>query len=89
VIEAERREYPREGGVPRDVDLFSRPRIAYPRVNGICQTDVVTVEYNWFDRDQVVDSTPLSITHVEAASRYKAFPIPAANRDRQRTRERK
>lgn len=76
VIEAVRREYPSEGGTPREVDLYSKPELAWPRFNGICRTDVVTIEYNWFDHDNASAATPLKVVHVAAVSRYKAFPMP-------------
>lgn len=76
VIEAVRREYPARGGIPREVDLYSQPEFAWPQINGICRTDVVTVEYDWFDHDNASETTPLNVVHVEAVSRYKAFPMP-------------
>ena len=76
VIEAVRREYPARGGIPREVDLYSQPEFAWPQINGICRTDVVTVAYDWFDHDNASETTPLNVVHVEAVSRYKAFPMP-------------
>lgn len=36
----------------------------------------MTVGYDWFDRDNASETTPLNVVHVEAVSRYKAFPMP-------------
>jgi hypothetical protein len=56
-----------------------------PRINGICRTDVITIEYNWGDLDQasmeeptkpVLPSATLKIAHMEAIPRYKDFPLP-------------
>lgn len=76
VVEVTRHQYGGLDGVPSSVDLFTRPQLAYPRINRICQTDVITIEFNWFDHDQVDAATPLTIRHIEASSRFKAFPMP-------------
>jgi len=79
VIEAVRHEY--EGSdptIPDYVEFYTQPVLTDPRLNGICRTDVVTVEYNWPDVDPqaVHPSTPLMMTHFEAVPRYKSFPMP-------------
>lgn len=76
VIEAVRHEYGSSPSVPRAVDFFTQPVAPWPRLNRICQTDVITVEYNWADLDEPAPSSPISIFHVEAASRYLAIPEP-------------
>ncbi len=78
VIEARRREYTESDSdsVPRDVVFYTQPALTYPRVNGICGTDVITVEYDWFEHDHATPPTKLKINHVEATSRFKAFPMP-------------
>lgn len=77
VMDAVRHEYDSETITPKSVDFYTRPEWPHPRINGICRTDVITIEYDWFDQDEVTPSTPLKINHVEAASRYKAFTEPA------------
>lgn len=76
VIEAARHEYESSGSTPRSVDFYTQPELPWPRMNGICRTDIITIEYNWFDFDAVDSSTPMKIVHVEATSRYLAFPMP-------------
>jgi hypothetical protein len=76
VIEAVRHEYESSGSTPRYVDFYTQPEQPWPRINGVCRTDVITIEYNWFDFDAVDPSTPRKIVHVEATSRYLAFPMP-------------
>ncbi|MDB5676478.1 MAG: hypothetical protein JWM65_3460 [Sphingomonas bacterium] len=63
-------------GAPHSIVFFTHPVLSFPRLNGICSTDVITVAFNWFDLDAVNPATPLLIDHVEATSRYKAFPMP-------------
>lgn len=80
VIQAVRRQY--EGstsGVPKEVDLFTQPKSPWPLINGICFTDVITIEYDWFEHEDVSSSTPLSAFHVGASSRFKAFPMPSGD----------
>lgn len=76
VIEATKEEYDSQSGLPKKVVFYTRPELAYPRINRICQIDVITIEFNWFDHEQVNASTPLEISHIEAASRFKAFEMP-------------
>ena len=77
VIEAVRHEYESSNGsAPLAVDFYTQPELPWPRINRICRTDVITVEYDWFDMDGPAPSTPIHIFHVEATSRYKAFPMP-------------
>ncbi len=79
VIEAVRHEYESSGKIPRDVQFYTQPVLTWPRSNGICRTDVISIEYDWFEHDVVQPSTVLNIFRVEASSRYKAFPIPAGD----------
>ena len=76
VIQAVRHEYQSSSGVPREVELFTQPKSPWPRINGICFTDVIRVEYDWFEHDEVDSSSPLRVFHVEATSRFKSFPMP-------------
>ncbi|RYD55608.1 MAG: hypothetical protein EOP60_05985 [Sphingomonadales bacterium] len=76
VIEAVRHEYGADTNVPQEVMLYTRPVLSWPRLNGICRVDVITVEYDWFEHDAVTPSTVLNIFRVEAENRYKAFPMP-------------
>ena len=76
VIQAVRHEYQSSSGVPKEVELFTQPKSPWPRINGVCFTDVVRVEYDWFEHDDVDSSTPLRVFHVEATSRFKTFPMP-------------
>lgn len=76
VIEAVRRDYPSSPAVPSSVDFYTQPEAPWPRINRICRTDVITVEFNWFDVEHAQASTPLTMGHVEATSRYLAFPDP-------------
>lgn len=74
VIEAKRYEYAGpSGSVPQYVEFFTQPELSMPVINGICRTDVITVEYNWFDHEAVNDSTSLKIARVAAKSKYKSF----------------
>ena len=43
VIKAIRHE---RNGVPAYTELFTQPELTQPRLNGVCRTDVITVEYN-------------------------------------------
>lgn len=63
-------------GVPENVEFYSQPEMPSPRINGICSVDVITVEYNWFDFDEVDASTQLRIKRVAAESRFEAVPRP-------------
>ncbi|MGQ0661446.1 hypothetical protein [Sphingosinicella sp.] len=76
VIEAVRHDYEASQSVPRSVDFFTQPFAPWPRLNRICQTDVITIEYNWADLDEAQPSTPVTIFHIEATSRYLAIPEP-------------
>lgn len=92
VIEAVRHQYDTsEQVLPDYVEFYTQPELTDPRLNGICRTDVITVEYNWaeLDRTSLTDSddaqppkstvnasTPLKIAHVQAGGRYKSFPEP-------------
>lgn len=78
VIESRRREYGDDATsrIPRYVEFFTQPELSNPVTNGICRTDVIVVEYDWFDHDPVSASTPLAISRVAAKSRYKAFNEP-------------
>ena len=76
VIQAVRHEYQSPSGVPKEVELFTQPKSPWPRINGVCFTDVIRVEYDWFEHDEVDSSTPLMVFHVEATSRFKTFPMP-------------
>lgn len=76
VIEAVRHEYDSSPSVPRAVDFFTQPVAPWPRINRICQTDVITIEYNWFDIDEPQPSSSVGIFRVEATSRYLAIPEP-------------
>jgi hypothetical protein len=71
--------------IPQYVEFYSKPEPTDPRLNGICRTDVITIEYNWSDLDQssmeaaakaLPPSTALKIAHMEAIPRYKSFPLP-------------
>jgi hypothetical protein len=70
VIEAIRHE---RNGVPAYTELFTQPELTQPRLNGVCRTDVITVEYNWEDSP---DASALLIARVEALPRYKSFTVP-------------
>ena len=86
VIEVKRYDYSTsDGDIPQYVEFYSKPELTDPRLNGICRTDVITIEYNWGDIEQssmevaargIPPSTALKIAHVEAIPRYKAFPLP-------------
>jgi hypothetical protein len=85
VIEVIRHEYNVDPDVPDYVELYTQPELTNPRLNGICRTDVITIEYNWYDLDTatmnaaptpVSPSHPLAIAHIESHPRYKAFPVP-------------
>ena len=75
VIEVRRHEYGDDpsSSVPQYAEFFTQPELSTPVANGICRTDVIVVEYDWFDHDAVSASTPLSIARVAARSRYKSF----------------
>jgi len=71
VIEAVRHE---RNGLPDYTEFYTQPEFGAPQLNGICRTDVITVEYNWPESSRA--SAALKIIHVEAIPRYKAFPVP-------------
>jgi hypothetical protein len=78
VIEGVRHDDGSARRIPSSVDFYTQPEVPWPRINGICRTDVITVEYDWFDLTaDTPDSAPIRIAHVEAASRFLAFPEPA------------
>jgi hypothetical protein len=79
VIEVRRHEYGDDpsSSVPRYTEFFTQPELSTPVANGICRTDVIVVEYDWFDHEAVSASSPLSIARVAARSRYKSFREPA------------
>jgi hypothetical protein len=79
VIEVRRHEYgdDRANSVPQYAEFFTQPELSNPVVNGICRTDVIVVEYDWFEHDTGGASSPLSIARVAARSRYKSFREPA------------
>lgn len=76
VIEAVR--YGGSNEAPSYVEFYTKPQLTMPRINGICRTDVITVEYELMDDEPetVSPAAPLSITHVQAKGRYKAFTVP-------------
>lgn len=76
VIEAKRYEYQgSSGSVPEYVEFFTQPELSSPVLNGICRTDVITVEYDWVEHDNGVGpSTPLKIARLAARTEYKSFP---------------
>ena len=52
VIEAVRHVYDTsEQVLPEYVEFYTQPELTNPRLNGICRTDVITIEYNWADLD--------------------------------------
>ena len=61
-------------GIPDYAEFYTQPEFGAPQLNGICRTDVITLEYGW--RKTPTTSTPLKIIHVEAIPRYKSFPVP-------------
>lgn len=79
VIEVRRHDYgdDRSTSVPQYAEFFTQPELSNPVVNGICRTDVIVVEYDWFEHEAVSASSPLSIARVAARSRYKSFREPA------------
>jgi hypothetical protein len=77
VIEAKRYEYDGSSGkVPEYVEFFTQPELSSPVANGICRSDVITVEYDWADHDGANSATPLKIARVSAKTQYKSFPEP-------------
>lgn len=76
VIEARRYEYEGTAKIPQYVEFFTQPELPIPAINGICRTDVITVEYNWSEQESADASTPLKIARVAAKSRYLAFEEP-------------
>jgi len=74
----ERRDYSdgSEPSIPKAVDFYTQPMMPYPRINGVCETDVITVEFDWFDHPDMTADTPLKLNHIEAKSRFIAFPMP-------------
>jgi len=79
VIDAVRHDYDSSPLVPRSVDFFTQPVAPWPRINGICQTDVITIQYDWFDVDEPTSASAVQIFSVEAASRYLAIPEPVGD----------
>ena len=80
VIEATRHEYDgSSSSIPEYVEFFTQPELSAPVLNGICRTDVIIVEYNWFELDGASSSTPLKIARIAAKSRFRAFPEPAGD----------
>jgi hypothetical protein len=80
VIEASRHEYDgSSSSTPQYVEFFTQPELSAPVLNGICRTDVIIVEYNWFELDGAAPSTPLKIARIAAKSRFKSFPEPAGD----------
>ena len=85
VIEVKRYNSTSEPSVPEYVEFYSKPELTDPRLNGICRTDVITIEYDLRDHDRpameefnkaLPSSTTLKIAHMEAIPRYKAFALP-------------
>jgi len=79
VVEAVRHEDTFSGGtVPGYVEFYTQPVQTDPRLNRICRTDVITVEYDLTEMQAgpVAASTALTIAHLEAVPRYKSFPMP-------------
>jgi hypothetical protein len=64
--------------VPGYVEFYTQPVQTDPRINRICRTDVITVEYDLtrIQDGPVPDSEALTIAHLEALPRYKSFPNP-------------
>jgi hypothetical protein len=82
VIEAKRYEYEGSSGtVPKYVEFFTQPELSSPVANGICRTDVITIEYDWVEHDVASSATALKIARVAAKTRYKAFPEPPPGSD--------
>ncbi len=79
VIEARRYEYEGSTKIPEYVQFFTQPELPAPVINRICRTDVITIEYNWFEHDDVNGSKPLKIARVAARSRYVSFQEPAGD----------
>jgi hypothetical protein len=77
VIEAVRHDYGSTEPTPRSVDFYTQPEPPWPRMNRICRTDVITIEYDWSNFAESDDSSPVRIAHIEATSRYLAFPEPS------------
>lgn len=73
VVDVERRDYE---GIPRYLVFYTRPQLTWPRLNGICATDVITVELDWFESGAKRPGALMHIQHVEAVSRFKAFAMP-------------
>lgn len=79
VIEAKRHEYDSSISIPEYVEFFTRPTNSMPNINGICRTDLIVIEYDWFNRDTVSPTTPLAVSRVSARNLYIAFPEPAGD----------
>lgn len=75
VIEAERTDY-QPGGAPLQVAFFTQPVVPWPRINRICRTDVITIEYDWFEPGRERAAAPIGIARISATARYLAFPDP-------------
>lgn len=78
VIEAARHEYDRmDPSMPDYVEFYSQPVRPDPRINRICRTDVITIEYDWPGLDlKALGRATVAVAHVEAMPRYKAFAMP-------------
>jgi len=77
IIEAKRYEF--EGSsrsVPEFVEFFTQPELSSPVINGICRTDVITIEYDWVEPESANSSTSLKIARIAAKTEYKSFPEP-------------
>jgi hypothetical protein len=80
VIEVKRYEFQASSGtLPEYVEFFTKPELSYPVVNGICRTDVMTIQYDWVEHDEARPSTALKIARVAAKTQYKSFPEPAGD----------
>jgi hypothetical protein len=79
VIEAKRHEYTGSAVIPEYVEFFTRPENSMPTINGICRTDVIVIEYDWFNRDTISPTTPLAVSRVAARTLYISFPEPTGD----------
>src|SRR5215208_3260163 len=48
---------------PEYVEFYTQPEITRPKLNAICRTDVITVEYDWSE-------SRTGIARIEARPRY-------------------
>jgi hypothetical protein len=81
VIEARRyeRDDDADSTIPEYVEFFTQPQLSEPVLNGICSSDVITIEYDWYTHEKLTNATPLHIARIVAGSRYKAFIRPAGD----------